>query len=59
MRFMISGGGGFLMCEEKVPVCLCCHERNTSHSKSFWLERPGWHPERSAGLGQGLGLGQG
>ena len=36
------------------------HEGNMSHSTSFWLmERPGWHPDRSAGLGPGLGLGLG
>ena len=23
MRFMIRGGGGFLICEEKVPACWC------------------------------------
>ena len=23
-----------------------------SHSTNFWLEKPGWHPERSSGLNE-------
>ena len=37
--------------EEKVPACWCWHEWNMSCSMSFSLERPGWHLERSVGLG--------